>query len=504
MIPFLTVEQIRAADQYTIDNEPISAVNLMERAAKSCADYLIDHFNMSFAFHVYCGPGNNGGDGLVIARLLLQKGYKVSVFIFSENHKRTLEFEHQLNLLMERNKDSVIRFDPDQIPEVTNETIAIDALFGIGMTRKVEGDFENVILRINESYKKIIAIDLPSGIFADEVTPRENPVVKATITLTFQVLKYCIPIPENGEFIGEIVVLDIGLDKKFIQDLKTDRYLMQEQDVSDVIEPRTAFSHKGKFGHALLLAGSDGKYGAAIMAARSCLRSGIGLLTVQIPSEGVSALNVDLPEAMTCADDEKKHLSALKAEGKFTAIGVGPGIGVHEDTQRMLKIVLQQIKIPLVIDADGLNILSENKTWLGFLAPNTILTPHIGEFERLFGKSSNHFERLELLRSSSIRFGITIVLKGKFTCIATADGKMYFNPTGNPGMAKGGSGDVLTGMLTALVAQGYTMKDAAVTGVFLHGRAADLCLDDQSMESVLASDVIEKIGAAFQSVLRNK
>jgi NAD(P)H-hydrate epimerase len=259
------------------------------------------------------------------------------------------------------------------------------------------------------------------------------------------------------------------------------------------------FDHKGTYGHSLLVAGSQGKSGAAIISAKACMRSGAGLLTVHSNKETLNALLNHLPEAMGSEDRDAEKITEIDPE-RYTAIAFGPGIGTHEDTQTVLKKLLNYYKGKLVIDADGLNILSENKTWLNFLPPGTILTPHPKEFERLVGESENEFERLKILKQFSLKYNCIVVLKGAHSAVAMPDGNVFFNSSGNPSLAKAGSGDGLTGIILGLLSRGYNAPQAAIIGTYIHGYAADLCLKKMSMESVLISDVINQLPKAFRKL----
>lgn len=499
MIPVLSAQQNREADAYTMAHEPISPADLMERAAGRCFDYISRHFAKEKPVLLFCGTGNNGGDGLVIARKLPEAGYKVRVFVVRYNDKSSAEFD--LNLKKLAGIDITVIREEKHFPLIDKNDMVVDALLGTGLSRPPEGLMADLIQHINSHSAFTIAIDLPSGLYADSCSViHKDRIINAHLTLSFQVPKLAFFFPENAKHTGEIKILEIGLHRGFLSSCKTTYYVTEPVDVARNIPARKAFSHKGTYGHALLISGSKGKAGAAVLAAHACLRSGVGLLTVQAPRCAHQVLQTVVPEAMLCPEDGDDHVLSVNDWTKYQAMGIGPGLGTNEDTARMLKFVLQEYKGPVVFDADALNILSENKTWLSFLPAGSILTPHPKEFERLFGKTSDDFERLELLKTSAAKYGIHILLKGRYSLLATPGGYIHINTTGNPGMATGGTGDVLTGIITGLLAQGIGPLAAAVSGMWLHGMAGDLALQEESEQSLIASDVIKYLGDAFKEM----
>jgi ADP-dependent NAD(P)H-hydrate dehydratase / NAD(P)H-hydrate epimerase len=497
-----SAEQIRAWDQYTIQHEPIASIDLMERAAESCLSWLESAGYLTRSFSIYCGKGNNGGDGLALARLLSAQDCTVTVYILEFGHIGTDDF--QANLARLHVTPVEVRFiQGENFPPVPAEDMVIDALLGSGLNRKLEGVTALLVQHLNQSGNDIVSIDIPSGLFVSR-SSRGNTVVRATYTLSFQVYKPAFLMPENEEWIGEVHILDIGLHPGYIQQAAGDTELLDEHIIGDIYKPRKLFSHKGNYGHALLIAGSFGKMGAAVLAGRSCLRAGAGLLTVLVPGCGYGILQTTLPEAMALTDPDEYIHTRLPVDeqglAKFSVIGVGPGLGTDERTVSFLRDLLQQYRKSMVIDADGLNILAAHPDLLGLLPPYSILTPHPREFERLFGPSPDDFARLDKAREMAKVHRCIIVLKGHYSFIAMPGGKAYFNPTGNAGMAKGGSGDVLTGILTALLGPLYSPGEAALLGVYLHGLAGDLAASDDSEESMLPSDLAGHLGKAFQVI----
>ena len=391
---------------------------------------------------------------------------------------------------------------PEALPQHADDAIVIDAIFGSGLTRLPEGMPARLIRHINDSPGTIIAIDIPSGLFCDEPVPKHGnpPVVRASFTLSFAPPKLAFFFAENEIYTGRWIVNDIGLSPKFLASVKVSHYMTEREEVAPLIRPRDRFSHKGTYGHAFLICGSAGKTGAAVLAARACLRSGSGLVTVRVPSDSVRILQTAVPEAMVTADDSTGFIRTIPDTAPYKAIGIGPGIGTLAETANMVKMLIRQYSRPIVFDADAINILSENKTWLGFLPPGCIFTPHPGEFERLTGKSNDDFSRNKMQRDFSVKYQCYMVLKEAYTAVTTPSGDCWFNTTGNPGMATAGSGDVLTGIITGLLAQGFSPFNACRAGVYLHGLAGDFALRKQGAEALIASDIIEHLGPSFKSL----
>lgn len=495
----LSAPQLREADEYTIQHEPVASIDLMERAAAKCVAWLVQHIESDTHVHVYCGPGNNGGDGLAIARMLFENGYKVSVSVISSS-KYSPDFS-----INEQRFRSVTASDVNYITDASelespgSDAVVIDAIFGSGLNKPVEGVFAEAIYRINRSRARVISIDLPSGLFADDnSTNKGEGVIRAWRTLTFQSPKLAFMFPGGGSYVGEFVVLDIGLSRDYLAKADSKDHFITKHDVVSLLRPRAKFSHKGSYGHALIIGGSYGKMGAVVLSAEGCIRSGVGLLTVHVPQCGYQVIQSAVPEAMASVDNGDHFITAMPRSGSFSAMGLGPGLGTNDRTKTMLKLLVQDSKVPMVIDADALNILGENKTWISFLKGGTILTPHPKEFERIAGGWTNDEERHQLHRNFAVKYNVYVVLKGAHTAVACPDGNIYFNSTGNPGMATGGSGDVLTGIITGLLAQGYNPRDASVLGVYLHGLAGDLAAAQGSEESLAAGDIAKELGQAFR------
>lgn len=493
----LSTEQIKAWDAYTILEEPISSIDLMERAGRAFVGWFIERYDATQKVGIVCGTGNNGGDGLVIARLLHEWNYPVKVWMVRGGVKESPDFITNLKRLEKISVQEITtKADRDFF---SDRTILIDAIFGSGLSRPVEGIYRTVIDCLNNSKAIKLAVDIPSGLFVDQHS--HGIIFKAHHTISFQHPKLAFVMPENQEVVGEWHLVDIGLSKKFLKEVETPCSLSTLKSVKRILKPRSRFDHKGNYGHALLIAGSTGKMGACILSAKAALRSGLGLLTAHVPKSGYSIIQTAVPEAMATIDQSTDCFSDRAVEDFYDAIGIGPGLGQATESVKGLQEVLQKFKKPMVIDADALNILSSNPALQEFIPAGSILTPHPGEFERLAGAWKNDFDRLEKLKEFAKRIQSVVILKGAYTSIATPHNKVFFNPTGNPGMATGGSGDVLTGILTSLLAQGYQAEQAAIFGVYLHGLAGDLAAREKGQDSLIASDIIDYLPSAFKKIV---
>lgn len=490
---FFKTSQIKDIDKYTIENEPISSVLLMERAAERILKQFKKDFSQDQNVLVVCGPGNNGGDGLALARMLMQIGYDTEVLLL---HSGKLSHDCQQNknnfedsfsdFFYEQNKN----FEPI---EVSKKTIIVDALFGSGLSRPLEGCFADAVNWINSLENYVVAIDIPSGMGGEDIVNLQNAVVKADITYTLQFPKLAFLFSENERYVGKWKIIDIQLHPKAIKQIDSSYFFADKIFIQSFLKKRLRFAHKGSFGHVCLVAGSEGMAGAAIISSKSALRSGAGLVTVISPESNRVILQTSVPEAM--------YKSDIDELSKYTVLAIGPGLGMSSQSKELINNVLTKVPLGglggIIFDADALNILSENKDLWNLIPKNTIITPHPKEFERLFGKCENSLQRLELAKQKAVDLQIYIILKGAFTAVCTPGGSVYFNSTGNPGMATGGMGDVLTGIIAGLLSQHYFPFESAVLGVYLHGLSADLSLENQSEESLLPHDVIENLGKAF-------
>jgi NAD(P)H-hydrate epimerase len=491
-----TVEQIRAWDAYTIAHEPISSIDLMERAATAFTDWLLEHVRQPNGLtYVFCGTGNNGGDGLAIARQLHRAGWAMEVWVVPQGGTPSPDFEtNRQRYEALGTAEYLDGVNPEILSKLSKEDLVIDALLGSGLNRPASGLLSDAIGAINASGAPVVAVDIASGLFADRPNGPDDPIVRPTHTVTFGVPKLALLQPKRAEFVGHWHVVDIGLSTQFAE-LTPSPYFFTDEKTVPQLPDREAFSHKGTFGHALLLAGSYGKIGAAVLAARACLRSGVGLLTVRVPRCGYGIVQTSVPEAMCLTDSDEEKLTRVPELKSYSALGLGPGWGRAPETARLLAELLDAAQeVPCVIDADALNLLSDQKELLEKLPGNAILTPHPKEFERLTQPWKDDFEKLDRLRDFCQRHGVYVVLKGQHTAVGTPEGEVHFNSTGNPGMATGGTGDALTGILTALLAQGIAPHDAAIFGVYQHGLAGDRAAQRRSQSAMTAGDLIEELG----------
>jgi hydroxyethylthiazole kinase-like uncharacterized protein yjeF len=498
----LTAEKMRELDQFTIKNEPISSYDLMERAAEGCYGRLSFLEKWYFSTVYICGKGNNGGDGLAMARMQSEDEDAVVVVIILEHTKEgSPDFAKNLYLLEEQGNAEVVHLkSADEFPEIAPDAVVIDAILGNGLSRPLEGFLAGVTQKMNQLSNDIVSIDIPTGLFADDNSANDlSLVVRADWTFPIHAPKLSLMLPDTGSLAGQMDVVNIGLMEKEMNSSSPYEYV-EFEDLKDLYIPRLKFSHKGTYGHALLIAGSRGKMGAAQLGASACLRTGTGLVTTHVPACGLDIMQIGVMEAMCSVDSNHDFIIDLPNLSSFNAIGIGPGIGTEKDTANVLKRLIQDVDASLVLDADALNILGENKTWLSFLPKTTILTPHPMEFERMAGKWKTSLERLQMQIDFSVKYGVIVVLKGAHTSTSTPSGQVFFNSTGNAGMATAGSGDVLTGIILGLLAQGYSPEAAAILGVYIHGHAGDIGLERDSLQSLLASDIIDHIGEVFMEL----
>ena len=494
-----SVEQIRNWDQYTINHEPIKSIDLMERAATACFDWIISNFDDDYHFKIFCGKGNNGGDGLALARLLNSIKYEVEVFIPESESRGSDDFEKNLQKLKNGSVEVYFLKDKDSLPKISDEDVVIDALFGTGLNKPVKGFYADIIDFINAAGSIIISIDVPSGLYIDKSSKGAPAVVNADYTLTFQNQKLAFLVAENAPFAGQVFLLDIGLSDDYEEQQESNLFFVDENIISKIYQRRSDFTNKGNYGYASLLCGSYGMMGAAVLSCLACLRSGVGKLTCVTCEAGYEIIQSSVPEAM-CMTSGDKHITGFNEFDHFDVVGIGPGLGKYDSHKKLLRDLFTNFKKQIVIDADALNMLSQNRDLYSLIPESTIFTPHPKEFERLFGKVENDFERIELALSKAKELNILIVLKGHHTFIATPEGKGYFNSTGNSGMATAGTGDVLTGIITGLVAQNYSALNACILGVYLHGLAGDFAITSISKEALIAGDIIENLGEAFKKI----
>ncbi|MBV8389692.1 MAG: NAD(P)H-hydrate dehydratase [Mucilaginibacter sp.] len=492
MLPLLVSSQIREADAYTIEHEPIASIDLMERASKAFVGWFVNHFPDKFqSISVYCGTGNNGGDGLAIARLLKNHSYqKVDVKIASFSTKSSDDFNTNLHRLIPSGIN-IFEIKPgEDLPE-ENSSIIIDALLGTGLNKPLEGDYKRLVNYLNNLDKTVVAVDVPTGLFSEGITDPEATVLKANLVITFQQPKINFLLPESGPYIHCWEVVNIGINEQFIHSLDSQYRLVEEKDIRKRLKPRHRFSNKGTYGHSLIIAGSAETMGAALLCASACAYAGSGLTTACIPQSGLVALNSCHPEIMAIVryKDEEPEIDWKK----FSTVAIGPGIGKDKDTLSLLVNLLQSYQKPIVMDADALNLLAVHFGLWRYVPKGSIITPHMKEFDRLFGDHTNWWQRLQTGIDMAREHGIYIVLKNDYTVTITPEGKLFFNSTSNAAMASGGMGDVLTGVIAALLAQKYSPEDACIIGNYIHGKAGDELALPNRMHVVLPSRLVTQL-----------
>lgn len=495
-----TAEQIRKCDEFTISDEPVSSIQLMERAAQNCVEWIYENCKNHRNFTIFCGSGNNGGDGFAIAKMLYLKGFDVDVFVdpkakySNDANVNFKELKEVSGVLIKNFKDvESYRFD--------SRTVIIDALFGTGLSRELEDDYKQLVNDLNSKNNVRISIDIPSGLFTDVISDENSTIFKADYTLSFQFWKKSFLHPETGKYTGEVVILDINLSEEYISNTATPDFVIDDKIVESIFKPRNEFSHKGTYGKVTIAAGSYGKVGAAVLATKSALKTGAGLTFTLAPKCGYEILQTSCPEAMFMQGGEN-YIDQFDID-ETSVCGIGPGLGIDSETEKFLLKFLKQYPKPLLLDADALNIISKDEKNLKLIPKKSIITPHPKEFERLFGATKNSFERVELARKKANELQIYIVLKDHHTQIITPEGNVFYNITGNSGLAKGGSGDILMGIITSFLAQGYSEENATIFGVWFHGKAAEFAAEKYSKESMLPTDVINEFGNVFEELNKN-
>ncbi|SRX73713.1 NAD(P)H-hydrate dehydratase [Aequorivita antarctica] len=495
-------EQLYEADKATVERQEITSEALMERAGTQIFNWL--HQRMQGApvpIHIFCGIGDNGGDGLVVGRLLIEHGYNVIVYVVNCSDKRSKNFLLNYGKIKNATKKWPILMKSEaDFPEINNEDIIVDAIFGIGLNRCPVGWVKKLIQYLNENKAFKLAIDIPSGLFSNSPLEDKEAVVNANHTLTFQTPKLAFFLPETASFVSNFDVLDIGLDLEFLQNTEPLAQLISKPEAQRFYKPRDKFGHKGTYGHALIVAGSYGKIGAAVLSTAAAFRIGAGMVSTFVPKCGYNILQTSIPEAMVITDKEEAFISDITVDFEPSAIGIGMGIGKNKATVEALKSIFQKKNIPFVIDADALNNISENKELLKLIPKNSVLTPHPGELKRLIGEWKDDYDKLEKVKKFSGKHGLVVIIKGAYTIIVYGD-KLYINTSGNPGMATAGSGDALSGVITGLLSQGYDPLLASVFGVYIHGRAGDIAFGQMGYEAVMAGDIIDNLAEAYLDLL---
>ena len=495
-----TSAQIHELDKFTIENEPVKSIDLMERAAVALTQAITEVWGSTTRIVVFAGPGNNGGDALAVARLLLDRNYDVVTYLFNITGHLSEDCAANKKRLQEKRSKAFIEvtqeFEP---PQLEAGMLVVDGLFGSGLNKPLAGGFSSLVKYINASPAQVVSIDIPSGLMTEDNTynVRAN-IIRADLTLTLQHQKLSFLFPENQQYIGRLRVLDIRLSREGINKIDASYTLLEENDIRQRLLRRDPFAHKGKMGNALIIAGSYGMGGAAVLATKACLRVGAGKVTAHTPKRNNVIMQISVPEAVIQFDREETAFSEAVDTEDFQAVGIGPGLGTSEQTAIAIIAQLRRTQCALVADADAINILANHRAWLQQLPKGIIMTPHPKEFDRLEGHSSDSFERLMKARDLAERLGAYVLLKGHHSSLCLPDGHIVFNTTGNAGMATAGSGDVLTGIITGLLARGYKQEDACIVGMYLHGLAGDIAARELGEESVIASDLIQYIPYAFK------
>jgi NAD(P)H-hydrate epimerase len=496
-----SAKENKELDEFTVMKESITQFELMERAASAVTYEIISRWRRNTPVVVFAGPGNNGGDAMAVARMLSGEGYTISVYFFNPTRNASPLAQKNFELLSETSvkaEEVVLTFIP---PELSKGVLVVDGLFGVGLNRTLTGGYVSLAQYINESGASVLSIDIPSGLFSEDNSGNEaRGIIKADITITFQYPKLAFLLEENAEYVGEWKIADIGISPEILAEKETPLYYMEAEDVVSLLKRRPKYSDKRQYGHLLLVAGSAGMMGAAVMASKAALRAGAGLVSIHSAACGEEIIQTSVPEAMFIADSNMNRITNCSLSKWHNVVAVGPGIGRHRDTLEALNYLLNKANVPLVIDADALNIIAETKGMFAKVPKYSVITPHKYEFDRLFGASETMYQRLLKAKQIAVEREITIVLKGANTAVVKPTGEIYFNSTGNPGMATAGSGDVLTGIIASLIAQNYAPSDAATIGVFLHGMAGDIALEEESIESLLATDIIKNIGRAYKKL----
>lgn len=500
-----TAKQMYEADKATEANEGITSIDLMERAAQQVFQWIDTQLQgAQVPIHIFCGIGNNGGDGMALGRLLIQKGYNTHCYVVNYSDKRSKCFLKNYDRYKNTTKvwPKLLTGEND-FPQLSSEGIIVDAMFGIGLNRPLDSWVKKLVQHINKVNVFKLSIDVPSGLFIDAPTPDAEAVIKTNLTLTFQAPKLAFFLPETAGFTQNLEILNIGLDAKYLQQTPTEARLILKQDAMRMYIPRQKNGHKGTYGHVLIAGGSYGKMGASTLATKASLRIGAGKVTAFIPKCGYNILQTTAPEAMVITDDTETHITNFKLPEDFQAIGVGVGLGLDSETAKAFESFLSNHKHPLVVDADALNLMGENKNLLKLLPKKSVLTPHPGELERLLGSWTDDYDKLAKAKELSKKQDIILVIKGANTITVYQD-NLFVNTNGNPGMATAGSGDVLTGIITGLIAQGYDPLIAAIFGVYLHGSAGDNASQRQGFNSMIASDLIDSLGTAFLDLFKKE
>lgn len=484
-----TTQQIKEIDRLTMRYEPISSEELMERAALVLYGWLAARVDPSTRIVVLCGSGNNGGDGLALARLLHLNGFWVEVFhLVSE--RCSPEFALNLERLQQLHLHVNALHDTAPLPPLPPNCLVVDALFGAGLSRPLQGPLAALVEHINASEARVVAIDMPSGMMGEQHRA-EHPTVRAHVCLTLGQPKLSLLLPEAEVAAPRWEVLDIGLHPQALAEVSTPFLMPTAADIGAMMRPLSPFAHKGSQGHVLVVGGSTGTMGAALLCAQGASRSGAGLVTAHVPEAALPLLLQRQPEVLSSCGERI-------APRRYTAAAIGPGLSTSDGAVRLLIELLEQPSLPLLLDADALNIIAQRTELWAKVPKGTVITPHPKEFERLFGPTTSGYERLQRARQAAQQHGVVVVLKGAYTQVCLPNGEVHINPTGNAGMACGGSGDVLAGLIAGLLAQGYSPERAAIVGVFAHGLSGDLAAQKLGPLGMNSTDIANFVAEALK------
>jgi len=498
------VKQLAEADKVTIKKQNITSLELMERAAGLVFEDIHSKLQgAQISIKIFCGIGNNGGDGLVVGRLLMEHGYQVTLYVVNYSHNRSENFLDNYDKIKDITTTwPTLLKGEDDFPEISKNDFVIDAIFGIGLNRPLEEWVGKLVDYINASEAFVLSVDMPSGLFSDKIPSKKDKVIKANVTISFQAPKFVFFLPQTSDYVGDLQVIDIGLDREYLMKTPTNIQLINKEEAKALYLPRKNNTHKGTYGHALIIGGSYGKIGSMVLASTAALRSGAGLVSVFVPKCGYQIIQTSIPEAMVVTDKEELELTNIEFDLEPDVICFGMGAGTADVTAKTFEELLKLTKRPMVIDADGLNILSKNKAFLKFLPENSVLTPHPKELERLIGEWKDDFDKLKKAKKFTEEHKIILVIKGAHTMTISGD-NIYVNNTGNPGMATAGSGDVLSGVITGLISQNYDPLTAAVFGVYLHGRTGDILSEKKSYQGLISGDIANNIGEGYLDLFKS-
>ncbi len=494
--------------RHTTEEDGVSMIDIVDRVGKGVAAEVKKLSNPDTLIVVFAGWGPNGAYALAAARKLIEEGIEPMIFLFNIGNRITADCANQKKFLLKQHPDAKFyeitqNFD---IPTLNNNCLVIDGLFGIELDRPLPKSFGLLMRSINESGATIVSIELPSGLFSVWNTNNSSSrdIIHATVTLAVEFPPLAYFMEENIPLIGEWKILDVGLSREAIKKSPHTYYLLTHRDIKHILRNREKGPGKNAYGSALLCAGSYGMMGAAVLAAKGCLRAGAGKVFCYAPQCGNTVLQTAVPCAMFVPDAGEKTITRIVPDREYQAIAIGPGIGVSNSTINAVEAFLKLSaakRHPLVIDADALNCIAERPIMMNYVPALSVLTPHSGEFDRIFGAQPSAEARLRKALEIAAYHNIILVLKGHYTAVVRPDGKVHINSSGTPALATPGSGDVLTGVITSLIAQGYTPETAAIIGVYVHGMAGQIAEEKHGEYGVIASDIAENIGKSIKTIM---